>query len=327
VTPFEVMFGRNAKLPIDIFYKSLTSEEQNSVRETDRESPTIEQKYVKELSEYLKKIYLVASTNQEIKMEKAKIWYDRQATKPTFKQGDLVLVRNSQSKIGKSKKLSYRFNGPYEIVEVIGELNYKLKLVQQVGVDKKLKNRPIMRHYNLLKKFKGQLVSVQEINSKKVKTPRGKLKQRKQTKNGNTTNKEQTPIIGELEKEHENNEDRTAQTSEEEKARDKSDRETEGANVVENPNENSNNSNEIISDIIEKIIDHKAVKNSFHLLVRYKNQEREDEWVPKSKIEKAVLDKDIDMLPEKSLKKIKLKATRATEPTRRSARLQLKESS
>jgi hypothetical protein len=49
-------------------------------------------------------------------MEKAKIWYARQYTKQTFKQGDLVFVRNSQSKIGNSKKLSYRFNGQNEIV-------------------------------------------------------------------------------------------------------------------------------------------------------------------------------------------------------------------
>jgi hypothetical protein len=35
----------------------------------------------------------------------------------------------------------------------------------------------------------------------------------------------------------------------------------------------------------------------------------------KNKIEKSVLDKYVDTLPEKSLKKVKLKATQATEVT------------
>jgi hypothetical protein len=104
VTPFELMFGRKAKLPIDIFYDSLKKDEQTSVDVGDRESPNLEQTYVKELSEHLKKIYQIAASNQEMKMQKAKIWYDQQSTKSTFKRGDLVLVRDSQSKMGKSIK-------------------------------------------------------------------------------------------------------------------------------------------------------------------------------------------------------------------------------
>jgi hypothetical protein len=57
----------------------------------------------------------------------------------------------------------------------VGDLNYKLKELK-ITAGNKTKNRPILRHYNLLKKFKGQVVKTPEIKTKKKERAKKKSK-------------------------------------------------------------------------------------------------------------------------------------------------------
>ena len=67
-------------------------------------------------------------------------------------------------------------------------------------------------------------------------------------------------------------------------------------------NHNISNTNEDI----ERILNHKAVKNSFHFYVQYKNNNLENEWVAKSRIaDQNLIEAYRLTLPNGQLKQVK----------------------
>jgi hypothetical protein len=57
-------------------------------------------------------------------------------------------------------------------------------------------------------------------------------------------------------------------------------------------------------DEIEKIVNHKAEKNSFLFYVKYKNTLKPNEWLKKIQVDRALIDTYINTLPNRSLKKM-----------------------
>lgn len=117
MTPFEVIYGRKPKLPVDLLCPSI---------ETPHLDITAEG-YVGRLQEKLKRIYNLVNKQTEIKVEKMKFLYDRKVRGCKFIEGDRVWVKNTVVKKGKSKKLTAKWKGPYTIIRVISELDYQLK--------------------------------------------------------------------------------------------------------------------------------------------------------------------------------------------------------
>jgi hypothetical protein len=60
------------------------------------------------------------------------------------------------------------------------------------------------------------------------------------------------------------------------------------------------------------------------MLVRYINNTKQDEWIPKNKLEKSVIEKYIAELPGKTLKKEAAAVSPTTKPVRRSERIKQK---
>ncbi len=56
-----------------------------------------------------------------------KIWHDRKCKAATFVVGDSCWLLDTATLKGVSKKQSYRFKGPYRVVQVIDDTNYKIK--------------------------------------------------------------------------------------------------------------------------------------------------------------------------------------------------------
>lgn len=52
-----------------------------------------------------------------------KTYYDRKSKTTCFEIGDKVYLTNEQKKIGKSKKLTPNYSGPYKIIEKNGKLH------------------------------------------------------------------------------------------------------------------------------------------------------------------------------------------------------------
>lgn len=83
-TPYELMFGRQPRLPIDLaFNVPLNHRQQQS-----------HSQYVKALKSHLQESYQLAAKNAAKVAERNKIRYDKHVTESVLDVGDLVLVRN-----------------------------------------------------------------------------------------------------------------------------------------------------------------------------------------------------------------------------------------
>ena len=164
-TPFELMFGREPKLPLDLFYEALDERDELTDDERQRtqihqalcvSSTTIQQQFMKEA-------FAKATELRERRMEKAKIRYDREASTTKYNVGDLVLLHEDKQEVKKSRKLSFKWTGPYEFLAVVNDVNYKLKklFVDLKPSGKPRKTRTVMAHFNRLKKYRGSATRTQ----------------------------------------------------------------------------------------------------------------------------------------------------------------------
>ena len=116
-TPFELVYGREPKLPIDIFYG------ENEQMELSHGE------YVKELKNRMTLVYDLVKRDTTVRMDKSKILYDRNVKGGDYDVGDRVWLQNTERKKGQSPKLAKNWKGPYEVLLKIGQSNYKIKLV------------------------------------------------------------------------------------------------------------------------------------------------------------------------------------------------------
>ena len=131
-SPFELLYGRTVRGPMTIL-KELWSGQLD-----DSEVKTTYQ-YVVDLRSRLEETCKMARENLEKTQGRQKRWYDRRARDRKFKVGDQVLLLLPTKK----NKLLMHWRGPYEVLQVVGECNYKIVI------------RGVTRtyHANLLKKY------------------------------------------------------------------------------------------------------------------------------------------------------------------------------
>ena len=149
ISPFEVMFGRQPRIPIDLAFPNtldmtrppiLTT---RTVQVDDVRSelsavvdgvaffeqledvpaaaiaalqPTHVQSYVNELQQRLKTSFALLEHNKISRMERAKLHHDRHIRKRTYEVGEWVLCNHPKLKNGLSRGLAPRYHGPFIIV-------------------------------------------------------------------------------------------------------------------------------------------------------------------------------------------------------------------
>ena len=124
-TPFEVMFGRKAILPVDLDVEEvdaadLVKEYEDDIHEsaTSLESLTTQRKNI---LQKVKSNILEAQT-------KYKNQYDRKhATPLKFKVGSMVLMKDFRRKKRKGGKMDPKWLGPFSVAKDLGKGFYKLK--------------------------------------------------------------------------------------------------------------------------------------------------------------------------------------------------------
>lgn len=89
-TPFEMVYGRQPKLPIDLFYENCSDPLELDWAE-----------YVKQMKDRLKQIFETVRKDTEIKVDKTKIFNDRNVRGADFSLKDKVWLINSERKKGK----------------------------------------------------------------------------------------------------------------------------------------------------------------------------------------------------------------------------------
>ena len=126
-SPFQLQFGRRPKLPIDLFYNSLTTAEveninlnrelKNLALPTEVDFALAEELYAHKLKTSLKAAYKRLAENMNKRMTNAKEYHDRWVR----------VFRDTTTKVDINKKLSNKFTGPYEVLARINKVNYVLR--------------------------------------------------------------------------------------------------------------------------------------------------------------------------------------------------------
>ena len=116
-SPFELLYGRNLRGPMQIL------RELWSVEETD-EHARLTYQYVIDLRERLEKTCKLAQDNVRKLDIKQNAFDDKRARSRKFDVGDKVpLLLPSES-----NKVLLQWNGPYEVLEVVNMMNYKINV-------------------------------------------------------------------------------------------------------------------------------------------------------------------------------------------------------
>ncbi|XP_071082592.1 uncharacterized protein [Haliotis cracherodii] len=130
--PFELLYGRTVRGPVQILREIWTKDIQNPEVRTTYE-------YVLDLQNRLEDTIHIAQQELKKKSGKYKKFFDAKSQARKMKVGDKVLLLLPTD----SNKLLLQWKGPYEILEAFGIGNYRI----QVG------NKTKTYHANLLKKY------------------------------------------------------------------------------------------------------------------------------------------------------------------------------
>ena len=116
-SPFELLYGRNVRGPMQIL------RELWSVEETD-DHARLTYQYVVDLRECLEKTCKLAQDNVRKLDIQQNAFYDKRARSRKFDVGDKVLLLL----LSESNKVLLQWNGPYEVLEVVNVMNYKINV-------------------------------------------------------------------------------------------------------------------------------------------------------------------------------------------------------
>ncbi|KAL0269062.1 UNVERIFIED_CONTAM: hypothetical protein PYX00_010797 [Menopon gallinae] len=117
-SPFEILFGRKPYLP-----SKLTQEPEISYSYDD---------FVEDLKQRLQYTQKVARERIVASKTKTKQHYDKQSNPHMYSVGDKVLIKNSSTKLGTSKKLAPRYSGPYKIIKTADSESCEATLLAKV---------------------------------------------------------------------------------------------------------------------------------------------------------------------------------------------------
>ena len=132
-SPFELVYGRNVRGPLDILKESW---------EASKKSPESMVSYVLMVRERLEKLRDTVRENLANAQATQKQWYDRNARYREFQPGDQVLILLPTC----SNKLLAEWRGPYSVVRKISDVNYKVKLTEG-------RKRNCIFHVNMLREW------------------------------------------------------------------------------------------------------------------------------------------------------------------------------
>ena len=132
-SPFELVYGRNVRGPLDILKESWVAKPR---------SPESVVSYVLMIQERLQKLRDIVRENLENAQATQKQWYDRNARHREFKPGDQVLILLPTS----NNKLLAEWRGPYPIMRKVSDVNYEVKLTDG-------RRRNCIFHVNMLREW------------------------------------------------------------------------------------------------------------------------------------------------------------------------------
>ena len=130
-TPFESMFGRKPKLPLDLLFPQ-PDKERGTINEDASNQPTNAEiltetrpklklevaKAVGMLRKRLRNIGKVLKKSKIVRMERAKVLHDRKIKQDSYEVGDLVLCSHPKIAKGQKRGIAAKYHGPFKIIGV-----------------------------------------------------------------------------------------------------------------------------------------------------------------------------------------------------------------
>ena len=133
-TPFYLMFGRQARIPLDIMYQTPVAEARNVSQ------------YIWTLRKSMQDAYALARDNLQTASYRQKELYDEKIHGKPYKVGDLVWLHNPAMPRGQARKLYCPWTGPYKVVKILSKVVYRIQ-------DTRGRRRRKVIHFNRLKPY------------------------------------------------------------------------------------------------------------------------------------------------------------------------------
>ena len=115
-SPFYLMFGRNARLPVDVMFPTEKPAADVSYGE-----------YAKMMSKTMEKAFHTVREHVGDKHERQKQFYDKKCHGERFQPGDLVFLHSTVVPRGQAKKLYHPWSGPWRVVKPLSEAVYRIQ--------------------------------------------------------------------------------------------------------------------------------------------------------------------------------------------------------
>ena len=135
-TPFFLMFGREARLPLAIVHKPPPS--------PHGAIPQQYGNYVQSLQETFNTAFEAVRSNMSTRQGRQKEFYNCKVHGDPFKPGDLVWLFNEALVKGESRKLRRPWRGPYRVITQLSDVTYR---IQHTG-----NNKSTVVHFDRLKR-------------------------------------------------------------------------------------------------------------------------------------------------------------------------------
>jgi len=132
-TPFEILFAKRARLPVDWQFPEMLSMEDTNVSD-----------YILSIRSLLRQIENNVRKNLAIELKRQADYYNKNTLERKLDVGDQVLVRETRNGEHETCK-KYKFHGPFVIQKKLGEWTYEL-----LDVDS---GHTFRRSYNQVKRF------------------------------------------------------------------------------------------------------------------------------------------------------------------------------
>ena len=121
-TPFYLMFGRQAQLPIDIIYRPTHADSQTAPLSTNE--------YASLLQTRLRTAFDLVREHASTNHQRQKAFYDQKVHGKPYMPGDLVWFYSSVPQKGSSRKLYHPWTGPFKVVKRISDVTYRIQQLQ-----------------------------------------------------------------------------------------------------------------------------------------------------------------------------------------------------